>query len=228
MTSSGRWRTALLELDPSEWPEFLDEHSGLPGPRGNLELAGEFAALAAPETIQALLDSGDEYRMFCGAVALGACAADPAVAQRLRSLATDERWRVREGVAIGLQRLGDVDADALHAIVGEWADDADPLVQRAAAAAICEPRLLRTPTRAAVAIDVCRRTTANLARRPRAQRRDPSLRVLRQALGYCWSVAIAADPAPGLRAFHDLDDSDPDIAWVVAQNLKKKRLTRLI
>lgn len=113
-------------------------------------------------------------------------------------------------------------------LVLDWATDPHPLVQRAAAAGICEPRLLVGPAAAAVAIEVCRRTTSALAARPAESRRDTDVRSLRQALGYCWSVAIAADPGQGLPAFWALDDQDPDIAWIVQENLKKARLTRLL
>ena len=228
MTGIVEWRERLRRLDRSSWPGFLDEHSGLPGPRGNIELAMALADVVDASMADELIASGDEYRVFCGAVALGAHAADPVVAARLHGLASDSRWRVREGVAMGLQRLGDADAAALASIVLAWADDAEPLVQRAAAAAICEPRLLNGPSTAAIAIEVCRRATAHLAKRPAETRRNPDVRTLRQGLGYCWSVAVAADPDPGRTAFEALDRADPDVAWIVAQNLRKKRLARLL
>lgn len=228
MTSATQWRDALLALDRGSWPAYLDEHSGLPGPRANTALATAFAEVADASLVDELAASEDEYRAMCGAVGLGARATDPGVASRLRALAADERWRVREGVALGLQRLGDIDPARLESIVLAWADAPDPLVPRAAAAAICEPRLLRTPAAAATAIKVCRRATAHLTARGPEQRREPGARTLRQALGYCWSVAVAADPEPGLAAFRALDDADPDVAWIVAQNQRKQRLARLL
>ncbi len=52
---------------------------------------------------------------------------------------------------------------------------------------------------------------------------------LRQALGYAWSVVIAALPGEGLPLFRDLETStDPDIEWIVRENLKKARLKRLL
>lgn len=222
------WREALLRVERAAWPEFLDEHSGLPGARANIELATALAELAEPDVVDALIASDDEYRTFCGAIALGAQADLPAVAARLRTLAADSRWRVREAVAIGLQRLGDADPGALEQLVLSWVDDPSPLVQRAAVAAICEPRLLRTRAAAATAVAACRRATTHLTQvRPEA-RRDPATRTLRQGLGYCWSVAVAADPEPGLAAFLDLDDSDPDVAWIITQNTRKRRLARLL
>jgi hypothetical protein len=129
---------------------------------------------------------------------------------------------------MALQRLGDADPDAFRAVVSAWADEADPLVLRAAAAAVCEPRLLRPPAMAALAVDVCRRATAALAAVPEERRRDPAVRTLRQGLGYCWSVAVAADPEPGLGAFAALDPADPDVAWIIRENRKKARLARLL
>lgn len=229
MTKIEEYRTDLATLERSSWPDYLDSHSGLPGPRGNIELASAVADLGDPDLYDELIASGDEYRTFCGVLGLGDLAEELAVTRRLYQHASDERWRIREAVAMALQRLGDIDLPALEAIVLEWADDPDPLVQRAAAAGICEPRLLRSPKAAAVAVEVCERATRNLAARPAATRREAGVRALRQGLGYCWSVAVAADPAAGLPVFCRLSASpDPDVAWIVRSNLSKKRLARLL
>lgn len=211
-----------------DWPAYLDAHSGLPGPRANLTLVDAVARVADEAAIDELERDGGEYSALCVAAALGHRADDPTIERRARALAADDRWRVREGVARGLQLLGDENPDALASIVQSWADDADPLVLRAAVAAICEPRLLRTPHAAALALDVCRRCTEHLAALPRAERSRPDVRSLRQALGYGWSVAVAADPVPGLIAFRALPTTDADVAWIVKENLRKKRLSALV
>ncbi|CAN3126343.1 HEAT repeat domain-containing protein [Mycobacterium sp. smrl_JER01] len=223
-----RWYSELRALSSSEWNRFLGEHSGLPGPRANTELAIAYAELADQKHIVAAAGDSDEYLAMCGAVALGARASEPRALATLHRLASDPRWRVREGVALGLQLLGDAGFGDLERIATAWVGDEDPLVRRAAVAAICEPRLLGNPHAAAVAIDVCRNATASITRTSRSARRDPALRALRQALGYCWSVAVAAAPDTGLPAFHELDRDDPDVAWIVNQNLRKKRLARLL
>ena len=229
MTRRDDYRDELLRLDPAAWPAYLDARSGLPGPRGNIELAQAVADLDDPAIFDDLIASGDEYRTFCGVVGLGNRAGDPPVTSRLRDLATDDRWRVREAVAMALQRLGDRDLARLLDIVSDWAEDPHPLVQRAAAAAICEPRLIMTPAAAAVALRTCERATELLALRPSGTRRDQDVRTLRQALGYCWSVAVAADPGPGLERFAALrGGEDPDVVWIVRENLRKKRLARLL
>jgi len=211
-----------------DWPTYLDERSGLPGPRANLPLVAAAATCADDAAIDALLKDGGEYTTMCAAAALGLRSDDAQAEARARTLASDERWRVREGVAIGLQMLGDHAFAHVERIVLDWVDDPDPLVQRAAVATICEPRLLGTPEAAAVAIRACRRATDRLSAMPTQRRKAPDARTLRQALGYCWSVAVAADPAAGMPAFRHLDSDDPDIAWIVNQNLRKKRLSRLL
>lgn len=222
------WSARLQSLDAEEWAPVVEAASGLPGPRANLRLVAAAAVTAGTREIDALLRSGDEFATMCAAAALGRSAADPEVQTRARELAGDTRWRVREGVAIGLQLWGDADPTAMADLATAWAGDAHPLVQRAAVAAICEPRLLTSPHAASRAAAVCAAATESLRSLPADRRRDPDVRTLRQALGYGWSVAVAADPAPGLAAFRALPLDDPDVAWVVRENSAKKRLALLL
>ncbi|WP_243233532.1 HEAT repeat domain-containing protein [Microbacterium sp. CIAB417] len=222
------WQARLRQLPVEEWAPLLDENSRLPGPRANTALAAAFAIVADEPVLAALRSRDDEFTAMCAATAYGARANESEYAAAALRAASDGRWRVREGVAMGLQLLGDRDFDRVADIVTVWAESEDPLVQRAAVAAICEPRLLRSPASAAVAVRVCQRTTDLVAQRPASQRRGTDVRTLRQALGYGWSVAVAADPAPGLAAFLTLDASDADVAWIIAENRKKKRLSALL
>jgi hypothetical protein len=52
--------------------------------------------------------------------------------------------------------------------------------------------------------------------------------VLRQALGYCWSVAIVGAPEVGMPMFEKwMRSEDPDVRWIVRENLKKDRLRKI-
>ena len=166
MGRAERWDDELAELAPTQWPAFLTEHSGLPGPRANLRLVAAAARMADDATVELLAGSTDEYLLTCAAAALGRRADDAGARRRARALASCGLWRVRLGVEQGLQMLGDKDPEALRSVVEAWVQDADPLVKRAAVAAICEPRLLRSPESAVVAVSVCAAATRALPDMP--------------------------------------------------------------
>jgi hypothetical protein len=226
-------RRGLLEA--ADLDAHLVARSALPGPRGNLELldaAGDVLRrddalrLAALGPDVAPSGTALEFLPCCGLVAVGRLVADgeTALVELLRTHASDPRWRVRESVAIALQRWADADAAAMFGAVRPWADG-QPLEARAAVAAVCEPRLLRDSARAAEARDVLDAATRTLDRLP-TPRGEPG-RVLGAALGYGWSVAIAADPSTVLPAFEAwARSSDRDIRRVVRENLSKARFIK--
>lgn len=219
-----------------DWEAFLKKHSGLPGTRGNLELAQaaadagnkwQFREWLRYDASVAPTSTPGEFVAFCGVLGHGWLLAegDRSVPPVLRARASDGRWRVREAVAMAMQRYGDRDMDAILTAAEDWARGT-PLEQRAAAAAACEPRLLGKPAHARRALRMLDRITARLARAQ--DRRSEEFRTLRQGLGYCWSVAAAALPEAGKPLLEKWAESrDPDVQWVVHENLKKARLLRL-
>ena len=223
-------RVELGALAFERWPAYLCQNSGLPGPRANLELVQAVAEEGDRKSFDNLIATDDEYLVLCGVVGLGRLIAEGADVQReLLGHAGDPRWRVREGVAMALQRLGDADLPRLIALVEAWSVHENPLVQRAAVAAICEPRLVKAPAGAQCALTACAQATESLVARTDADRREPAARTLRQALGYCWSVAVAAAPGTGLPMFRALaGSSDADVSWIVRENSSKARLAKLL
>jgi hypothetical protein len=217
----------------SEKITFLRQHSGLPGPRGNLELVQAAADVGREPEFREWIAAGcgdeptDEFLVVCGVVGLGRLVVEGRmeVVEELRAHASDRRWRVREGVAMALQRVGEADVSRLFEIVTDWVDGR-PYEQRAAVAAVAEPRLLKTREAASMAVEVVDRVTVNFE--TAGYRRSDESRTLRQALGYCWSVVVVADPEHGKpRMEYWATSSDADVRWVVRENLKKARLLRL-
>ena len=234
MSKTADYRAILRALD--DWEPYLLRESGLPGPRGNLELAqavaGEgdralFVRYAAYTAAQAPVNSPTEFLAFCGVVGLGRLLAEGEadLLEPLRRHASDPRWRVREAVAMALQRLGDADMERLIAAMEDWSTGT-PLEQRAAAAALCKPRLLGRPEHARAALNILDRITASVT--AAADRRSPEFQALRKGLGYCWSVAVVALPAEGKALMEKwLASADPDVRWIMRENLKKARLARM-
>lgn len=234
MTKADEYRLKLRALEM--WDAFLLKESGLPGPRGNLELAQVVADEGSRELFQRYIaysadvaptNSPYEFLAFCGVVGLGRLLAegDQTLLEVLRRHACDPRWRLREAVAMALQRFGDVDMDRLIGAMQAWSRGT-PLEQRAAAAALCEPRLLRRAGHAAAVLQILDVITTSVEKA--ADRRSEDFLALRKGLGYCWSVAVAALPLDGKVLMEKwLASPDKDVQWIMCENLKKARLARL-
>ncbi len=222
--------------ESSDWDQFLLKESGLPGPRANLELVQAVADEGTLDLFQRYLtcapdrastNSPEVFLTVCGVVGLGRLLADGDVDQlvALRECANDPRWRVREAVAMGLQRWGDADMPALLKAMNDWAKGT-LLERRAAAAALCEPRLLNEPKHAKRVLKLLDMITTSIVRE--TDRKSEDFKTLRQALGYCWSVAVVASPLDGKPAMEKwLVNPDPDVVWIMRENLKKNRLERM-
>ncbi len=219
-----------------DWDAYLLSESGLPGPRGNIELAQAVANAGNRALFQRYLAYGAdrapvnspyEFLAFCGAVGIGRLLAegDISLLDSLRRLASDPRWRMREGVAMALQRLGDVNMGQLLEAMKTWSLGT-PLEQRAAAAAICEPRLLGERQSARQALQILDTITTSIEKE--TDRHTEGFLALRKGLGYCWSVAVAALPSEGKTLMEKwLVRQDKDIQWIMQENLKKNRLIRM-
>ncbi|NPV75195.1 MAG: hypothetical protein HPY59_02350 [Anaerolineae bacterium] len=93
-------------------------------------------------------------------------------------------------------------------------------------AGLCKPALLRDAAICRRVLKILDRITASVAQS--GDRKNDLFRTLRQALGYCWSVVAAALPEEGKKALERwADHPDPDVRWILRENLKKNRLERL-
>ncbi len=235
MTKADQYREALKTC--TDWDAYLMQESGLPGPRGNLELAAVVADVATIKQIdhwltfdvdRAPVNSPEEFLAFCGVVGLGRLIVEGQIERwlMLRRYASDPRWRTREGVAMALQRIGDADMADLLSQLEAWLSGGW-LELRAVAAGLAEPKLLRDPAQIDRALSYLDRITAAIA--AATDRRAEDYRVLRQGLGYCWSVIVAARPTSGKRLMERwLKSDDKDVQWVMRENLKKKRLQQVM
>jgi len=229
--------------------EFLAAHSNLPGPRGNIELAREFSRavsdlpasgltqawqvcrqLAAISAADAPTGDPGEFVAFCGALGiatLGCRDIDRRVESLgyLRLLAEDERWRMREAVAMGIQDLVSTwGADLARSLVS-WIGECTWLSMRAVAAGLAEPRLLGDREILNLALEHHRTIIQRIRGAP--DRGSPQFRALRKGLGYTLSVLTVKAPEEGFRLMEEmLGFRDPDLTWIVKENIGKGRLLR--
>jgi hypothetical protein len=233
MNKVDRYRGIITSLE--DWEPYLLEESRLPGPRANIELAqavadeGDerlFDRLLAHEPEIAPTNTPQEFLAFCGVLGLGTMLAEGRmdVLPRLRDLASDPRWRIREAVAMALQRLGPRGMGFLLDEMDRWSHG-NEYERRAAAAGLCEPQLLSEKEHALRVLQILDRITEGMQQAE--DRRTPGFKALRKGLGYCWSVAVAAQPKAGKRMMERwLQSDDVDVRWVMRENLRKKRLAK--
>lgn len=229
--------------------EYIASNSNLPGPRANLKLTQAFmdvvedhaqedarqlwdlcVHLAEISAAEAPVNTPQEFIPFCGTAGIGSLASvspmlfEKALA-RLRKLANDPRWRMREAVRIGLQRIMTVRCwDTLTALEG-WIAEGTTLEMRAVAAAVAEPTLLEDPVLAGRGLQIHEDIVDRVL--SIQQRRAEDFKVLRKALGYTLSIVVRAASQPGFEFMVRLATmEDKDIRWIVKENLKKKRLIK--
>lgn len=224
----------------------LVAESNLPGPHANQELSRAFVDAireyaAADEDDRKILwnlcvelaclspedaPTGDphEFLSFCGVrgiAAIGSVAPEytEMALSQLQEASLDPRWRVREGVTMGVHNLiAACPAETLAGLEG-WAEAGPWLIMRAAATGIAEPDLLAEPELAEVALRLHRKILVRVY--TAQERQSEAYLALRKALGYTLGRVVATLPGIGfeyLRQLATLDD--PDVRWIVQENLE--------
>jgi len=231
---------------------YLTEYSDLPGPRANLELAGAFAdaieerCRESPDACRTLLalcagftalspefaptGMPEEFLLFCGVLGIAAIgsAADEHLDETfayLEDAASDMRFRLREAAAMGIQRLIKSRKDATLAELELWVAQGDWLLMRAVAAGVADPPLLRDPETAKFAIKIHRKILVRVLTAD--ERGSNDFLALRQELGSSLGVVVSAVLEEGFPYIRQLAEiKDPDIRWIVRENLKESRLKK--
>ncbi len=239
----------LKDGDDEKIVTYLILNSDLPGRRANLELADAFAEASGdystehPEKIWGLCvklveispddapaNDPKEFLPFCGTCAIGAVgSANPWLFEEslrlLRESAGDPRWRMREAVAFGIQKLLDKEREKTLDELERWVEDGECLAMRAVAAGVAEPSLLKGDQTAMRALELHEAILDKML--AHGERGSEEFRTLRKGLGYTLSVVISAIPNEGFKFVRRLACSrDRDILWIVRENLKKNRLSK--
>ncbi|HTI14291.1 MAG TPA: hypothetical protein VL461_06935 [Dictyobacter sp.] len=242
-----------LAGNPRPLEFYLREHSHLPGPRVNIELANDVghllsaSCLKSPDTVRALIHyfvNGDrrsvksnspaEFVIFCGVIVVGICATVQPLwreqtVEMLNHYACSPYWRVRDAVTLAYQHLLTADAQAIIPYLMRAAGAGNYLQQRAAVTAIAEPRLLYSAATLHDALVLQRIVLENLRQVPAIEREYEAFKILRRALGYTLSVVTAAAPEQGFALMRECASwRDDDICWILQENIKKRRLARFV
>lgn len=228
---------------------LLAAHSNLPGSRGNLTLAYAFADRFANEAIgrelldmligwvhitpdEAPVNDPREYLPFCGILALGAhyhCAGDETKAlimEQFKTAMNDKRWRMREGAAMGLQKIAE-NFPAVRERFINWYQTSSLLEKRAFIATLAHPPILGDLEVVRFSLAMSEDILHDVMLISEENRRAEDFKALSKGLQYAISVFVSALPEEGfdlLRRYAQTDD--PEIKKIVKANLGKARLTK--
>lgn len=243
----------LKKLSKAEGREelfaYITGNSNLPGPRANLELAGAFADLVEKHATEdsgkiwgllntmmvflpeeAPVNDPKEFLPFCGVVGMAALSsACPqflnATLGKLKAMAEDKRWRIREAVAQSIQKLLARIRPKTLKTIQSWVGTDNWLIMRAVTAGVAEPYLLKQPQIAKASYELHQKILSAIL--AHEERNTDAFRVLRKTLGYSLSIIVGSEPMQGFSYLHELAKSrDSDIRWILNENLKKNRLIK--
>lgn len=228
---------------------ILITNCGIPGKRANLELAYAFADCFEEsqedkiwEAIQrwlgtcqldALSDDPSEFLPFCALQAMGTfyIKADDdkrnQIMKDYKSFANDARWRIREAVAMGLQRIGEKDWSIIESELIKWMKECSYLEQRAIIAALAHPPILTDKRNVKFCLDTTEAILNKVHISDIKIRKSEDFRVLKKGLEYAISVFVEKLPEEGFSLLERwAAKEDKDINRIIKVNLGKKRLTR--
>ncbi len=228
---------------------YITGNSDLPGPRANLELADAFADVVEEHATgdsgkiwgllnvmmsvlpeEAPVNDPKEFLPFCGVRGIAAMSSvcPPflnATLGKLKALAEDKRWRIREAVAQSIQKLLNGKRSQTLKALQSWVATGNWLLMRAVAAGVAEPSLLKKSQIAKASFELHQKILSAI--QAQEKRRTEAFKVLRKTLGYSLSVLVESNPVKGFAYLHELVKSgDSDLCWIVNENLKKNRLIK--
>ncbi len=210
---------------------------GCRGPRGNLELIAALAAFADERVLMRWSEMspteapGDQPAVVlvcAGVVGLGRFVLGrPDILALLHERARDPAGGCVRPWPWHFQDAGRADPAVVVDLLGPWVTDPHPLVQRAVVAALCEPALLREPT-----VAIAGRGGAWTRSRTRSW---PARTVVHRTSGCCARRSATAGASPssaapvvGTTTFDRwIAIDDPDVRWIVRENIRKARLRSL-
>lgn len=230
--------------------DYLCDNSNLPGPRGNLTLAFKFADCFEKEAIskdlldllvgwiniteaEAPTNNPREYLPFCGILALGAhyCYTNDItkelIVEQFKIAMNDTRWRMREGAAMGFQKIAEKDFKVIKEYFELWYPNSSYLEKRAFIAALAHPPILRNEEIARFSLKISEDILRDILTYSKESRKSEDFKALSKGLQYALSVFAAYLPEEGfhlLKKYAQIKDNE--INKIIKANLGKSRLTK--
>lgn len=234
----------------NELENMLVSNSNLPGRRANLELADAFSDCFEKIEInnvyynlfkkwvkiseqEAPADDPKEFLPFCAVQAMGALYSGCDKKRKeeivciLKDKANDSRWRVKEAVAMGFQRIAEKDFKVVSEIFSDWNKEGTFTEKRAIIAALAHPPVLDSRDNVLFCLNITQEILESIMNLDKDIRKSEGYKVLKKGLDYAISVFVEKLPVEGfalLKKWAEVDDVQ--IKRIIKSNLGKTRLTK--
>jgi hypothetical protein len=238
-------KTSIDELENT-----IISNSNLPGRRANLEmafaLADCFEKVDAKESHWKMLlewtkispydaptNNPREFLPFCSILSLGSLYNNADKKRKehiiniIKDSASDKRWRIREAVAMGFQRVSENNFTVIKEIFSEWVKKASLLEKRAILATLAHPPVLDNRENVIFCFRIADEILQSLLNLNRIERRSEEFAILRKGLDFTISVYVACLPEEGFRFLKKwAQNDDANIKKILKSNLNKTRLIK--
>lgn len=246
---SGLLKNYLEMHDKQLILEYFINNSNLPGRRANLELANAFVDISVEfnenlskelwdlclylisfDDNKAPTNDPKEFLSFCGTWAIGTIGASyPEYYYEslilLKKLSTDLRWRMREAVAFGLQKLIMKHPNKTLTEIRHWIEDVNWLTMRAIVAGVAHPSVLINNQLSEIALELHELIFSKIISSDDLSSEE--FKILKKGLSYTLSVIVQANPDIGFKFLNDYRyNENKQIQLIIKENLKKKRLMK--
>ncbi|MHA2260605.1 MAG: hypothetical protein ACXACO_21765 [Promethearchaeota archaeon] len=242
-------RLYLEVNDERNLVDYFINKSNLPGRRANLELAEAFTDIVgeadensfrklwnlclflidfSPD--KAPVNSPKEFLPFCGTWAIGTIGASyPEYyldsLNILKRLSNDPRWRMREAVAFGLQKLLMKHPQKTLIELKMWIDNGNWLTSRAVVAGVAHPSVLIDNKITEIALEIHEVIFSKII--SSRELSSDEFKILKKGLSYTLSVIVQANPENGFKFLNKYIISDnKQVQMIIKENLKKNRLVK--
>lgn len=233
-----------------EIEDYLASNSNLPGPRGNLALAFKFAESFETEAVSKELvdllikwihispedaptNDPREFLSFCGILCLGAhyCFASldtqALIMEQFKISMNDRRWRVKEGAAMGLQKIAERDFNPVKQYFLQLYKHSNFVEKRAFIATLAHPPILSDEEVARFSLKMSDNILEEVLTVDKTERKSDEFKVLSKGLQYAISVFVADLPDEGFELLRKYAKTqDPEIKKIIKSNIGKARLAK--
>ncbi|NIM58185.1 MAG: hypothetical protein GTO16_04485 [Candidatus Aminicenantes bacterium] len=174
-----------------------------------------------------------EFLPFCAILSLGSLYNNSDKKRKeqiiniIKASASDGRWRIREAVAMGFQRVSEKNFTVIKEMFSKWIKKSSLLEKRAILVTLAHPPVLDNKENAIFSFRIADEILQGLQKLDGIERKSEEFAILKKGLEFTISVYVASLPQEGFRFLKKwAQKANLDIKKILKSNLSKTRLIK--